>query len=69
MKHTEAKKLYEQAMLDLKAEVKAMYLAGDTIQQISDITGKAPRTLYYHLQPLTAEDKAKHARQQALRKE
>jgi len=69
MKLNEAKKQYQEAILNLKAEIKDMYLAGDTIEEISNATGKAPRTLYHHLQPLTAEDKAKHARQLALRKE
>jgi len=66
---TDLTKQYRESMKDFKAHIKDMYLAGDTLAEIEKATGRAIRTIYHHLQPLTAEDKAKHSRQRALRRE
>lgn len=53
--------LLTQNSIDFKKELKKAYLSGITVQELcQEYKFKYTRTIYFHLQPLTAEEKLKH---------
>lgn len=51
-----------KAAIRVKADIKKAYLEGLRIKEIEERFGIKPRAIYYHLQPLTLEDKLQHLR-------
>lgn len=51
----------------VKRDIKTKWLAGEGVRTIANSFGTSERNIYYHLNPITPEEKAIHARNVALR--
>jgi uncharacterized protein YfaT (DUF1175 family) len=62
-------KLSHDSMQKIKQDMKNRYLAGDTIHDIASdpAYGVVDRNVYYHIGPLTAEEKGIHAKNLSLK--
>lgn len=61
---------YNRISPDKKANYKKLYLSGLSISEVSkSLGGVGARTVYHHLQPLTPNEKAEHAKNLAIRQD
>ena len=61
-------KLFSEQIKQAKQDIKTRYLGGDTVRSIAESYGISSRATYYHLDPLTPEDKAYHAKNGDLKR-
>lgn len=61
-------KLFADQIAAAKQDIKTRYLAGETVGSIASSYGISPRATYYHLDPLTPEDKALHTKNADLKR-
>ncbi len=61
-------KLFSEQIGKAKQDMKTRYLAGESIPSIARTYQVSERDVYYHIAPLTSEDKALHAKNSDLRR-
>ena len=60
-------KLLGDQIEKIKRDMKTAYLAGESVPSIAGRHNITERAVYYHISPLTADDKALHIKNSALR--
>jgi len=62
------KKILKDEISRVKLEIRNRYIAGESVPSIANDFGVVPRTIYFHLGELNADEKGLHAKNSSLRR-